>query len=317
MARSTVKVAGFSLIELMIALALGLLLSTAMIDVTLNASRSHRHLQLATEVLENGRYLTGLLTREVRLAGYYGDTAVIPNVVSARSPTCNETSSEALTAALSYPVYGFNDVSAGASICGIGGLQAGTDLLLVRRADTQTVPLGKKLHPRQHYLQSAPLAILLDSGAMASRFSLTAKDGVTAIALREFHQTHYYVDGDRNLKRRRLIRGKYGRAEPLVEGVDDFQVLYGIDRSGNGIPNAEASAPAYVSLPSSNEDWSNVVSVKLYLLLSSTAEAPGANDPKHYSYAEKTDISFDDSRKRRLFTTVISLRNPSMKRAGI
>ena len=63
---------GVSLIELMIAVLLSIFLSTAIVDVTLTASRVNRQVQLSSEVIENGRYLTQLLNRELGLAGFYG-----------------------------------------------------------------------------------------------------------------------------------------------------------------------------------------------------------------------------------------------------
>ena len=63
---------GVSLIELMIAVLLSIFLSTAIVDVTLTASRVNRQVQLSSEMIENGRYLTQLLNTELGLAGFYG-----------------------------------------------------------------------------------------------------------------------------------------------------------------------------------------------------------------------------------------------------
>ncbi|MGB0450246.1 MAG: PilW family protein, partial [Porticoccaceae bacterium] len=61
----------------------------------------------------------------------------------------------------------------------------------------------------------------------------------------------------------------------------------------------------------------DVVSVKIFLVLSSTNPAPGLNDAKTYSYADKAGITFADSKKRRLFSSVARLTNVSIKRAGL
>ncbi|MBT7374739.1 MAG: hypothetical protein HN817_02285, partial [Porticoccaceae bacterium] len=63
---------GFSIVELLIAVALGILLSWAILDVTLTASRTSREVELTSEMVENGRYLSQLLNSEIRLAGFYG-----------------------------------------------------------------------------------------------------------------------------------------------------------------------------------------------------------------------------------------------------
>ena len=58
-----------------------------------------------------------------------------------------------------------------------------------------------------------------------------------------------------------------------------------------------------------------MVSVKIFLLLSSTSNAPGLSDGKTYSYADRAGITFSDSKKRRLFSAVARLTNVSIKRS--
>jgi hypothetical protein len=71
-----------------------------------------------------------------------------------------------------------------------------------------------------------------------------------------------------------------------------------------------------VELPASASEWEDVVSVKVFLLLSSTSNAPRLADGKTYSYADKAGITFSDSKKRRLFSAVARLTNVSIKRSG-
>ena len=49
---------GFSMVELLIAVALGILLSWAILDVTLTSTRTAREVELTSETVENGRYLS-------------------------------------------------------------------------------------------------------------------------------------------------------------------------------------------------------------------------------------------------------------------
>jgi len=60
--RSSKQQSGFSIVELLIAVALGIVLSWAILDVTLNSSRTARELELTSEMVENGRYLTNLFS---------------------------------------------------------------------------------------------------------------------------------------------------------------------------------------------------------------------------------------------------------------
>lgn len=307
---------GFSMVELLIAVALGIILSWAILDVTLTSSRTAREVELTSEMVENGRYLSQLLKSEVHLAGFYGRVSrYIDATVAAQPDQCTGLSTASLTDGISFPIYGQDGVAAGTKICGGDTLLAGSDTLLIRRADTQFINTTTGLNASQHYIQETVSGYVLQTGTNNASFNLLEKDGSVA-AIREFHQTIYYVDDSNVFKRLRLVNGAY-QPEPLVEGVDDFQVVYGIDRSGDGIANADAGNPAYVEIPATAADWQNVVSLKIFLVLSSTQPGPGLADGKAYTYADKVSVTFPDSKKRNLFSSVARLTNVSIKRAGL
>lgn len=57
---------------------------------------------------------------------------------------------------------------------------------------------------------------------------------------------------------------------PLAEGIEDLQLEYGIDGSGDGVPDGNFNAS-----PATTADWSNVVAVKVFLLARNTETSPG------------------------------------------
>jgi type IV pilus assembly protein PilW len=65
--------AGMSLIELMIAIALGLLILAGLTVVFVNTSTARRELELTGQQVENGRYAIDLLADDLRMAGYFGE----------------------------------------------------------------------------------------------------------------------------------------------------------------------------------------------------------------------------------------------------
>ena len=305
---------GVSLIELMIAVLLSIFLSTAIVDVTLTASRVNRQVQLGSEMIENGRYLTQLLDTELGLAGFYG-WVKMPLSHSNKLPDfCTEISTADLNEALNFAVEGLDDAAKDETLCSGDTLLAGSDLLVIRRTRTDFFNSTIGLLDKQHYIQANGDAFVLELGTNNEAFNQTQKDGITAAPIRAFIQTIYYVAADNVFKRRRLLKGKYAPAEPLVEGVDDFQVEYGIDRSGNGLANADGAKLAYVELPTSAQEWADVVSIRYHLLLSSTDPAPGVNDVKRYTYADKIDVGFANAKVRRLFSGVTQLGNHSARR---
>ena len=313
--RTPPRQSGFSMVELLIAVALGIVLSWAILDVTLNSSRTARELELTSEMVENGRYLTNLLSGELQLAGFYGRLEDYVDVTVTAQPDACGLSSTSLRNGMNYPLLGLDGVAAGTTTCNGDVLLTGSDALLIRRADTTSVNSTAGLVNARHYLQETVTAAGLDLGTNSSSFNLLEKDGTTVAAIREYHQDIYFVDTDNVFNRLSLINGAY-TVEPLVEGVDDFQLVYGIDRSGDGVANADGGNAAFVELPASASEWEDVVSVKIFLLLSSTSNAPGLSDGKTYSYADRAGITFSDSKKRRLFSAVARLTNVSIKRSG-
>ncbi|WP_158269642.1 PilW family protein [Desulfonatronum sp. SC1] len=92
-------------------------------------------------------------------------------------------------------------------------------------------------------------------------------------------------------------------AQPLVEGVETMQVLYGEDTDGDGIVNEYVVADEV-------GDWERVRSIQIGLLMRTMEEIRGM-DPhtKPYDVLETEFGPYNDRHIRRVFTTTIGLRN--------
>src|SRR5438132_3238678 len=64
---------GFTLVELMVGLVIGLLVLLAATVAFLNVSNARREMEKTDRQLENGRYAMQLLTDDISLAGYWGE----------------------------------------------------------------------------------------------------------------------------------------------------------------------------------------------------------------------------------------------------
>ena len=93
-------------------------------------------------------------------------------------------------------------------------------------------------------------------------------------------------------------------AQELVRGVENMQILYGIDTDSDGVANQ------YVTANNSELDnWNSVVSIKVSLLMSTLDNIPADTASKTYN-VNGTDIDpADDNRLRKVYTTTILLRN--------
>jgi type IV pilus assembly protein PilW len=90
----------------------------------------------------------------------------------------------------------------------------------------------------------------------------------------------------------------------LVEGVDDFQVLYGVDTD----TPADGSANRYF-VASAVTDWSRVSSVRLTLRLSSVGEQDDNLTGNTNAALSIDGAAVSDRRYRQEFSTTVDLRN--------
>src|SRR6266853_1707867 len=84
---------GFSLIELMIAMTIGLLILAGLVTLFVNTSQSQQALQRSAQQIENGRYAMDVLIQDLHHAGYYGrysaysDGTTLPDPCITGNPT--------------------------------------------------------------------------------------------------------------------------------------------------------------------------------------------------------------------------------------
>ena len=293
--------AGFTLLELMISLGLGIAISWVVLDIALTGVRNHQDVITSGEVTENGRYLSNFLENELNHAGFYGQSQIIIPTGTG-IPTRNRCTTSLSTNDLLHPIDGENNVD-GSPFCGIENILPDSDVLIIRRASTAIQ--NQNLEDDQYYVQSNMDQVVLGTGASQDTVFTLENMNQSAAPIREFYEDIYYVDTSGNFNRHRLVGGSYV-TEPLAAGVDDFQVQYHIDT------NDEHFADIVREIPDGYDEWKNVMSVSTFFLISSTTNS-NQTDAKNYNYGGKAGISFADRRKRRLFTSAaaLDLRDPT------
>lgn len=141
---------GFSLVELMIAMTIGLFLVVMMGVLFQNISQANKEQFQAAEQQENGRFAMELLTNDLRTAGYYGEFAALPPVANALPDPCaipaaGDITTTTTDSPLAYYVQGSaaSGVSVAAAVPGTctawidgASLRPGSDILVIRRLAT-------------------------------------------------------------------------------------------------------------------------------------------------------------------------------------
>jgi type IV pilus assembly protein PilW len=137
---------GFSLLELMTSITIGLLIMSGLASVFVNSSTANKEMKNNAEQIENGRFAIEFLTQDVRHAGFYGELSVLPAVPGTAPDPCAAPTagvvSDTVNSALAIPVQYVSAASipAGCStLLTAANLKANSDIVVVRRADTTMV----------------------------------------------------------------------------------------------------------------------------------------------------------------------------------
>jgi len=324
---------GFTLIELMVGLVLGVIVLFALVTLFVNNSRMRREIDQASQQIENGRYALDLLRDDLHLSGYYGDavpqqgytvgTATIPSICAT---TVAGLQFVAPPAALQWPAPVFG-IAAGDAVpsCvsgATGGFKAGTDILVVRR--TSTVPTTAALTSGKVYVQSTGCStdldqhkdFVLDLGSNAGTFAMTKRGCATAGDIYELQTRIYYVSNETIPTLRLLmLSGTSSANEALVQGIEDMRIEYGRDNvASDGAPDDFRKCLSTVD-PCVATDWGNTMAVRINLLARNISTGVGYTDSKTYALGAGIVVGpFNDHYKRHAYTAVIRLMNPAGRR---
>lgn len=331
---------GLSLVELMIAIALGLIVLLAVTMIFANTSRSRTEMERSNRQMESGRYASQLLTNNLRMAGYLAefDTTVLTSPAALPDPCATATAD--LISALPLHVQGI-DNAAVAPGC-IGDLKANTDILVIRRTSScvaGSMGCAAFANGTPHFQASlcAPASggtelsapITSNADYAANFFTLSTSSGdfnkhktdCTTVADIYRYQVHIYFvannnqagDGIPTLKRAELGAGGF-TIVPLVDGVEDMQIEYGVDAGNDGVPDSFTPSPAAVA------DWRGTMSASIHLLVRNTEASAGHVDNKTYTLGLAADGTpqtagpFGDRYKRHVYATTTRFANPSWRR---
>jgi type IV pilus assembly protein PilW len=335
-ARTNHRANGFSLIELMVSMALGLMLVAMLGTIFANTSGARAELQRSSQMVDNGRYAVDLLTEDLQIAGFFGELNVGALALPAALPDLCSTAPVDWAAAMPVHVQGY-DEGANPPTCMPNSVVANTDILAVRRGRTCVAGTAgcEAIVASQLYLQVGLCDALTNSFVVGIAgdiaWPLLTKDCVTIAGRRRYVGHIYFVSTDNGsgvsiptLKRLEFNGAGYTEVA-LVEGIERLQIEYGMDTDGDGSPDTYTAdpttyAPAGCAVCSAPANWSNVVTVKLHVLSRATEISPGYVNNKVYELglnAARAPIRvgpFNDAYRRHVYSAAVRIMNPSGRR---
>lgn len=206
---------GLTLIELLVAMAVGLLVTLAATAVLIVARDGFRTVDAASQLRDNARFAASLIQRLAVQAGYkdvgYAATAR-RNVSGVEKDPAPQ-------------VFGFDNATArrdtlDAATPRTGNAQAGwgSDVLVLRYQPAETFP-GSKLVDKS----------LVDCAGFASKTVAGDRDDTRVSVLYVAPSASDGGEPALTCLRSNSGRPPLDRPQPLIRGVENFQVLYGVD----------------------------------------------------------------------------------------
>jgi len=319
---------GFSLIELMVAIAIGLVLVAGLVTLFANSSGTTNEIEKSIRQIENGRYAAELLSENISIAGYYGELTT--EGVSLTNPAACATASNTLgwdnglsaspvVATVPLPMTGLSAVNAADLTC-LANYKAGTVALVLRHLDPNFVVPGASTNGNV-YLQTSrcatdPVATRFIASTASSDFTLKDINCVAINKVQRYITRLYYIatcnecgaDTIPTLKRVEL-QGANTVISPLVEGIEDMAFDYGFDTNNDGMPDIYRTGLSGTAGAQDN-DWKNVVGIRLNILSRSTETSADFTDTKSYALGlSGARGPFGDHYKRRAYTMTARLNN--------
>jgi type IV pilus assembly protein PilW len=314
---------GLSLIELLVSMALGVLLSAAMVSTYLGSKRSYFHDEQIARMQENGRYAMRLLSRELGMTGFYGGLLSVSSVVPGSVATdcsllpwalapmdtlelVNDFSGESDPEAVNTTVYTCLDSAAIASETDVLAIKRTASEASLRRgvsAAALTASTGKIWYLRVQSGYQPRWELLRPIDLLDAKMSDASLSYWEAIAKIYFIRNYALKKGDGiSSLCSETLTGNAMTSRCLVEGVENLQVEFGIDTDYDGVANQYSAAP-------SGAQMQFAVAARIHLLIRSISELPGHVDRSTYSLGQKKVTATGDGYKRMVFSSTVLLHN--------
>lgn len=307
------RVKGFSLIELMIAMAIGLIIIGAALSAYLGASKATQLADTQGRMNEDAQAALSILTQQLQMAGNNpvqagrgDDSRHNPVYGEATYPTGSYVPSHFFVRGCDGA---FSNVTTAANIDSLQCATGASDAIAVsyeadrfntvatKAADLPTDCMGFEL---AQLTATFPTEVPHSYYVADNRFYIATSASQPSPSL--------YCKGN----------GIDSTARSLVENIENMQITYGAVNDSTDIETATVagylSATELINLstvPNDPEPWKKAISVRICVLVrSAAAVVANADSAKYYNCATPSVlVSAPDLRLRRAYTTTVVLRN--------
>lgn len=304
---------GFSMIEMMLAMLIGIIILSGVMAVYTNSRDAQRVSSDQIQLVADARFAIDTIAYDLRHAGMYGGNNLPitikcypddPKCVT-QLPTAVGDCQTRWYINIMQQVFASEGTSP-YTLCPIDSHVGGTDLLEVRYADSTPV-VTASLNPGTVYVRSNYQAGELFIGNNEP----TIPDNTSPLSRNhQLYSRAYYVSsytdtpGDNlpSLRRVNLVPGPIVQDELILQGVDDLQVQFGVDTDDDAIIDQ------YVN-PDKVADWSKIQAARIWVVVRSEHADPKIDTGKTFTIAGVNRTFPNDGFRRAMASSVVTLRN--------
>jgi type IV pilus assembly protein PilW len=306
--------AGFTILEMMVAMTVSLFLLGALAAVMIGSSSTGRSRERVSDLQVNGRYALDTIRRDLQHAGFLGISSLFfpdqpisqSNSPYAAAVTVTNACDTTMVGKLSMRIWGSNDANPYSATCIPAANYLRGDVLVVRGLNpiAATTFVSTRVYYQSAYEGGSHFV-----GPTAPDFSGSNKQ--PPYISYPLEEAVYYISPWTNsstespqipaLYRMRLTTGPAMAAELVASGVENMQVRYGVYQTNNTVQYATANNIA-------TSDWDLVRSVEISLLMRSETAETGYANTTSYSLAGTT-YTVNDAYPRLALTSLIQQRN--------
>lgn len=326
---------GFSLVEFMVAMVLGLIIVGGAISVYLASKRSLVEVEQVAAVSENGRFALQVLNYAAKHVGFYGSASPedirMDGSLGAVTGNCTGLADAFDTANSFFAVRTTNSTEFGC----ITDAEPNTDILVIKgvvpsplydadpddpnapRDGDISFPAGAWDNQTVYVISNSETGILLDGAD--TRPGVGEGDEFALGVAWPYRMQIFYVrrnaaTGLNTLSRKVLAWDGAGMEiaeEDLVQGVENMRFLFGFDSDADGDVDTIDDEAAVQAAGA----WDSVTSMQAFVLLRSDNQDVNYSNDKTYQLGDIT-VTPADSIRRVLLHTEITLRNPRLVLRG-
>lgn len=323
---------GVGLIELMVAMLIGLFLILGAVTVFNQSRNTYRASEGVARLQETARLAMDVIESDIRMANYWGMNNRADYIINRAGPSQpppaefnaqQQTNVSLCGTAASNWVINLDEYLGGSNNsyglqCAASNYQGGSDVVVIRRAN-EARPLA--LDPNRVYLQTSRIqgTLFVPNAACTLPTDPTCIPPAylpPASESRELEARAYYVSSQSTLRNDvpSLRRKRFASVnaalpanavldEEIVSGVEDMQIRLGVDTNG------DSNIDQYVN-PGAVPGNAAVVSVTVWLLVRAEDQDFGHRDETAYQYADMAAaITPNDNYRRILVSKTIHIRN--------